>query len=359
MYDIRPVVSYSDVYLVPRYSDVGTSQKAILSTNYANAPIPFIAIPLVNAPMEAFGTQKMMELLVSAFPVTVHRLFNSPQEQMEFVRPWLRNAVSEKVFIAVGSLYKWKDWIDYLIGLNLKRKNRFSFLVDIANGDTKACIDTVKYIREQMSPYPVNIMAGNVATGSGYEHLMQAGANFIRVGLGGGSICSTRLQTGFGVPVLTSVLDCAHKKHPNAYIIADGGIEYAGDICKAIAAGADMVMCGKLIAGTSLSYGAKFDEEGRQTADLSQVKFVNYYGLASKTALNKLRKTAVGSIEGVDGLIPYTGDTLEVLEGILANLRQSMTYYGGCTNWDDFRRHAKFVQISPTGLTEGLTRVMV
>ena len=357
MYDIRQVISYSDVYLVPRFSDVGTSKHANLYTQY-NVPRAFPSIPLINAPMYAFGVQMLNYIINNGMTITIHRLFNTPKEQLAMVNMIDKKSDWGKVFVAVGSITRWKPWIDYLLKANSDRKYPFSFLVDVANGDTAACIDTVTYLR-QYGRTDVNIMAGNVATGSGYEHLMQAGANFIRVGIGGGSICSTRLQTGFGVPVLTSVIDCARKKHPKAYIIADGGIEYAGDICKAIAAGADMVMCGKLLAGTSLSAGAKYRADGEITGFLDDAKYVNYYGLASKTALSKLRKTSVGSIEGVDGLIPYTGDTAEVLEGILANLRQAMTYYGGCTNWDDFQRHAKFVQISPTGLTEGLTRVMV
>ena len=374
MYDIRQVVSYSDVYLVPRYSEVGTSTEANLLCQYChNMPEQFRAIPVVNAPMAAFGNPNILSYLHNQWlPITIHRLFDSPIEQMNLVRETLSRAnkptrhFTKRVFVSVGSVRKWKAWIDYLIKLNRKRTNRFSFLVDMANGDTKDCIDTVRYIVEGHSPYRVNIMAGNVATGSGYEHLMEAGANFVRVGLGGGSICSTRLNTGFGVPVLTSVLDCAHKKHPNAYIIADGGIEHPGDVCKAMAAGADMVMCGKLLAGTDLSSGDKYDADGKllsdkfgMCSDITKVKYVRYYGLASKTALDKLRKTSLGSIEGVDGLIPYTGTTEEVLGGILANLRQAMTYYGGCTNWFDFQRHAKFVQITPTGLTEGQTRIIL
>ena len=163
------------------------------------------------------------------------------------------------------------------------------------------------------------------------------------------SICSTRLNTGFGVPTLTSIFDCAKVKD-SAYLVADGGIESAGDICKAMAAGADMVMLGKMLAATSLSNGEKVDVDGQ--------KFVRYSGMASKEANEKLKsKKSIVSIEGVSGLIPYTGETEEVVQNIIGNLQSAVAYYAGCRNWKEFRRSVKMVEITQQGWEESKTRV--
>jgi IMP dehydrogenase len=163
------------------------------------------------------------------------------------------------------------------------------------------------------------------------------------------SICSTRTKTGFGIPTLTSIMDCAQVKD-KAYLVADGGIESSGDICKAMAAGADMVMVGKVLAATSLSSGEKVDVDGK--------KYVRYSGMASKEAIDKLKsKKSVVSIEGVSGLIEYTGETEDVVEGILGNIQTAMAYYAGCKNWREFKRDVKLIEITSAGWDESKTRV--
>jgi IMP dehydrogenase len=162
-----------------------------------------------------------------------------------------------------------------------------------------------------------------------------------------------------GVPTLTTVLDCAKVKD-TAYLISDGGIETPGDICKAMAAGADMAMLGKMLAATSDSGGAKCDVDGNITENESEYTYVQYSGMASKEAIRKLgsKKSSV-SVEGVSGLIPYTGPTEDVVTGILGNMRSSVAYYGGCRSWDEFRRKIKIVEITSAGWNESLTRVKI
>jgi IMP dehydrogenase len=294
------------------------------------------SVPLINF-LDKFGC-----------PTTIHRWVKTPEEQFDFfVKCKIQNAVD--CFLAVGILAKWKAWIDSLLELRKESGKSFSILVDVANGDTKSAIDTVRYIKDR-APL-CKIMAGNVATKSGFRRLQEAGAEFIRVGIGGGSICSTRLATGFGIPTLTSVMDCASVRD-NAAIIADGGIEHSGDICKAMAAGADMVMVGKMLAATSLAGGEQYDLEGH--------KYVRYSGMASKEAVDKLqsKKSAI-SIEGVSGLIPYTGETQEVMNNIIGNLLSAVAYYAGCRNWKEFRRSVKFLEITQQGWEESKIRVVL
>jgi IMP dehydrogenase len=173
------------------------------------------------------------------------------------------------------------------------------------------------------------------------------------------SICSTRIATGFGMPTLTSIFDCAKVKE-TAYLVADGGIESPGDICKAMAAGADMCMIGKLLASTDLSNADKLDKDGKLTCNENEYKFVTYSGMASKEAIQKLNsKKSVVSIEGVSGCIPYTGKSEEVVNNIIGNIQSSMSYYAGCRNWDEFRRKVKFVEITQQGWEESKTRVKI
>ncbi len=174
------------------------------------------------------------------------------------------------------------------------------------------------------------------------------------------SVCTTRTNNAFGIPTLTSVFDCASVKG-DSYLVADGGVEYPGDICKAMAAGADMVMVGKLLAGTSLSAGKKFTSDGQlidKELYSTHAKWVEYRGMASADAAKALssQKSHV-SVEGVSGFIPYTGETGDVVNGILGNLKSSMAYYAGCKDWSQFKKRVKFVEITSQGWGESLTRI--
>jgi IMP dehydrogenase len=340
MFSLKRALSYSDVSMVPRYSGTLSKSEVDLVVDYSQLPIPFEAIPVWNAPMDTVCSPELCGYLnENGYVTTIHRFFDSVGDQVDFYRK-CNFKYPRRVFISVGSVHKWEDWIDNLLDM----AEDFGILVDMANGDTKTCIDTVAYIRSRRTLK--NIMAGNIATRSAYEHLAEAGANLVRVGVGGGSICTTRLKTGFGVPVFTSVLACCGAKIDGVYIIADGGIEHAGDMAKAMAVGADGCMLGKLLAGTSLSGGHKLDNG-----------MVVYNGAASRDARSKLGEKNSGSIEGVEGQIPYTGTTEDFLGDWCENLRSAVSYYGGCRNWKDFSRTSKFVEITSTGLMESGIRV--
>jgi IMP dehydrogenase/GMP reductase len=360
MVNIHKALSYNDVLLVPRYSGLEHLTDADIKIEY-DAPTNFKSVPVINAPMDKVVTVDLLKLMVNKFnmPVTVHRWFDTVEDQIEFIKSCGSLVFDNPAFfVAVGAVAKWKDWIDKL---NKFRDDQYFFgiLVDVANGDTKSCVDTVEYVKKTFDK-STNIMAGNVATKSGFTRLELAGANFIRVGVGGGSICSTRTTTGFGVPTLQSVIDCAEVKE-KAYIVADGGIENAGDICKSIAAGADMVMLGKMLAATSLSNGQKLDKNGMLPATITEEPvWVQYSGMASKEAIQKLNsKKSVVSVEGVSGLIPYTGESEEVIGNIIGNMQSSLAYYAGYKNWSSYRKHVKFVEISSQGWEESLTRVKI
>jgi IMP dehydrogenase len=195
----------------------------------------------------------------------------------------------------------------------------------------------------------VHIMAGNVATLEGYEDLVKWGANSVRVGIGGGSICSTRIQTGHGMPTLQSVLDCSISEFAGDIpIIADGGIKNSGDIVKALAAGADFVMLGSILAGASESPGEVLHAGGR--------KCKVYRGMASKDAqLNWRGHTA--SVEGVSSTVPLKGAVGDILKDLSTNIRSGLSY-SGSFNINELQSKSEFIKQSYAGAAESSTHIL-
>jgi IMP dehydrogenase len=363
MDSIRRVYAFSDLLICPRNSELEHLTDADITYTYDKCANPFTAIPVINAPMDTVCSAELLNLMNKMnLPTTVHRWFKTVDDQIAFVNDLNYDNVC--CFVSVGIVSKWKVWIDSLLEFRIKSKRSFGILIDVANGDTKAVVDTIKYIRTASGQlFNINIMAGNVATKSGFSRLQDAGADFIRVGIGGSSICATRLNIGVGLPTATSIFDCS-KVVDKAYLIADGGISHNGDICKAIAAGAHMAMCGKLFAATDLANNKKYDKDMVLEAQYPYnhgfiPKYCKYRGMASKeaNALLNSKKTNV-SIEGVEGLIPYKGKTEDVINEMIGNLQSAVAYYGGCRTWDEFRRKVKFVEITSNGWEESKTRVL-
>jgi len=189
-------------------------------------------------------------------------------------------------------------------------------------------------------------MAGNVATLEGFNDLADWGADSIRVGIGGGSICSTRIQTGHGIPTLQSVIDCAESDR-SAKLIADGGMKTPGDIAKAIAAGADFVILGSLLAGTDESPGQVIEQEGR--------KIKRYRGMASPEAQYQWRGRTT-SIEGVSHHVDYRGTLFEVIYSLCRGLKSGMSY-SGARSLVEFRSKALFIKQTACGLAESGTHI--
>jgi len=290
---------------------------------------------------------------------TVHRYFESADDQYKHVATTLSSHEIGNVFFAVGQS---KEWVHELNNRGVVR-----YCVDMAHGDSKICVDAIKYIKS-LNPNAI-VMAGNVATHDGYVRLRQAGAEFIRVGIAGGSICSTAKNTAFGVPMMTSILDCAEaKKTFGGKLIADGGIRSAADMLKAIAGGADMVMCGKLIASTSLAEGPFYNKNDADVSTLGKrtnpsdliPHYVEYGGMASHEMgmrNNSHKADSNTSIEGVFGMITYTGATKEVIESINANLKAGMSYCGSRT-FEEFKTKAVMRKMSTAGIVEKETHLM-
>ncbi len=225
-------------------------------------------------------------------------------------------------------------------------------VLDSAHGHSAGILQAVRDVK---AAWPdLSVIAGNVATGEGTAALIEAGANAVKVGVGPGSICTTRIVAGVGVPQLTALLDCtAVGRKKGIPIIADGGIKFSGDICKAIGIGAHSVMIGSLFAGTDETPGETFLYQGR--------KYKGYRGMGSLGAMEKgssdryfQKKECESSKlvpEGIEGKVPYRGSISEVIYQLLGGLRSGMGYTGAATI-EELHKRAKFVRISPAGLRE-------
>ena len=225
------------------------------------------------------------------------------------------------------------------------------FVVDSAHGHTKSVIETVKMIKKEFPSK--DVVAGNVATPEGAETLIEAGADGIKIGMGPGSICTTRIIAGIGVPQISAILTIYEKVKGKVPLIADGGMRYSGDIAKAIAAGADCVMLGSIFAGTEEAPGEFELYQGRS--------FKTYRGMGSLGAMSKRDDSnryfqedidAEKLVpEGVEGRVPYKGWAINVINQLIGGLRQSMGYVG-CKNIQAMKENSRFVEITNAGMTE-------
>lgn len=310
----------------------------------------------------------------SKMMTTVHRYFKTAHDQLAYVK----GAVGKRYIDVVFAVGRCQSWIDILVDNGVTK-----FCVDMAHGNSKPCVDTIEYIGKKVPE--AFIMAGNVATADGYVRLIEAGADAVRVGIASGAICSTAKNTAFGVPMVTSLLECVRgQEECGGLMIADGGIRSAADILKAKACGADFVICGKLLASTNLAEGPFYnknrkliDEEAIDAVKNMRTHFgdsyeyqlqisdtapyyVEYAGMASHEMRmrNESHDTKNVSIEGVCGLIKYSGKTEDVIGKIEANLKAGLSYCG-VKNWDTFFKNVEMMEMSTAGIIEKETHLDV
>ena len=238
---------------------------------------------------------------------------------------------------------------DYSIRMPLLSNAKVDFVViDTAHGDSKNVMEAINQIKKD---YNIPVIGGNAATKEGTKRLIEAGADAVKVGIGPGSICTTRVIAGIGVPQFTAILECAEEalkyKIP---VIADGGIKFSGDITKAIGAGAGVVMIGNLFAGLKEAPGSEIIFDGRI--------YKEYRGMGSVGAIAdgagdryQMGKDEEPVPEGIEGRVPYKGELKSYMTQLLAGLRKGMGYCG-CKNIEELKRYKKFVKITSAGLRE-------
>jgi len=221
-------------------------------------------------------------------------------------------------------------------------------VIDIAHGHSDLAINTLKTLKEK---FEVDIIVGNVATSEGTDALIRAGADGVKVGVGPGSICITRIVTGSGVPQLTAVLNCALvAKKFNVPIIADGGIRNSGDITKALAAGASTVMLGSVLAGTDESPGELLTKDGRRVKIIRGM--AGYGANMSKRERENVRSEVFDIVpEGVEGMVPYRGSVKDIIKQLVGGLQSGISYCGS-TNITEMQNNAEFIRVTGSGKKE-------
>ncbi|MDR0409526.1 MAG: IMP dehydrogenase [Spirochaetaceae bacterium] len=239
--------------------------------------------------------------------------------------------------------------LDYDIRIPLLKNAHVDFVVvDTAHGDTKNVVRAVEAIKKK---FGIPVISGNVATREGTRRLIDAGSDAVKVGMGPGSICTTRIVAGVGVPQFSAVLECAEEAAKDSIpVIADGGVKFSGDITKAIGAGADVVMIGSLFAGLKESPGNEIIYDGRI--------YKEYRGMGSIGALKKgggdryqIAKDEEPTPEGIEGRVPYKGEMRSFLRQLVSGLRKGMGYCG-CKNISELKNYRRFVKITAAGLRE-------
>ncbi len=339
---MRKVLSYDDVLLVPKYSEITSRSQVDISADLDK--VITLDVPIIGAPMDTVVGPDMASALSQMGTFGVLHRYCSIEEQSEMVSEVVAaGSEASPVAVAIGATGDFLERAQELHGAGAE-----VFCVDVAHGHHTHVKRAIGILRGKFGS-DIHIMAGNVATAEAFEDISDWGADSIRVGVGGGAACSTRTRTGHGLPVLDSIIQCA-RSGASALLIADGGIRSSGDIVKAIAAGADLVMVGSLLAGTDESPGTVITDER------TGKKIKLYRGMASGDAQTSWRNK-VSVVEGVSTTVPYKGGVTGVMESLIGGLRSGLSY-SGCQNLNELRLNATFVNQTSAGLAESKPHIL-
>ena len=342
---IKEALTFDDVTLAPKYSEVLPSD---VYTSIKLTKNIKLKVPLLSSAMDTVTESKMCIAIAKAGGIgVIHRNLNIKTQVGE-----IRKVKKLKLLVgaAVGA-----GTNEFERAKNLLKENIDLIVVDTAHGHTKKVADIIKKIKK-IKPKKTALCAGNIATAEAARFLLKLGVDIIKVGIGPGSICTTRLVAGIGVPQLSAILNVRNGLGKSkAVIIADGGIKFSGDIAKALSAGADAVMIGSLFAGTDESPGKIMKKNGKL--------FKSFRGMGSIGAMNKgsadryFQKKQNDSSkyvpEGVEGLIKYKGPVSKIVYRLVGGLRSSMGYLG-CEQIKYLKNKPKFVKITKAGFYESM-----
>ncbi len=353
---LRECLTFDDVLLVPAYSDV--LPRDVETGTRLTARIA-LAVPLLSSAMDSVTESRLAIAMAREGGLGILHKNMSPREQADEVRAVKatpREGLSAHASVdAAGRLR-----VGAAIGPGPDRDQRIAAIieagvdvvvVDTAHGHSRGVLEAVRAIkREHFAP---DVIAGNVATREGARALVEAGADAVKVGIGPGSICTTRVVAGVGVPQITAIADCAKEAGKHGIpVIADGGIKASGDVTKALAAGASAVMIGSLFAGTDEAPGVVVVVSGRS--------YKAYRGMGSAGAMQKGSKDRYGQTgiadeklvaEGIEARVPHRGPLAPILHQLVGGLRSGMGYLGVHTIKELFEK-GRFVRITSAGLRE-------
>ena len=345
MVPIKEALTFDDVTLVPKYSTIlpsNVTTKTKLSKNLT------LKIPLLSSAMDTVTESKMAIAMAEAGGIgVIHRNLSIKKQILE-----IRKVKKKKLIVgaAVGAGEE-----EIKRAKAIVKENINLIVVDTAHGHSKKVAEIIKKIKKIKSS-KTTLCAGNIATPEAAKFLLKLGVDVVKVGIGPGSICTTRLVAGIGVPQLSAILNVREKlKSKNVKIISDGGIKFSGDIAKALAAGADAVMIGSLFAGSTEAPGKLIKKKG--------VLYKNFRGMGSVGAMNKgsadryfqKKQTDTSKYvpEGVEGLVKFKGKVDKIIYKLIGGLKSSMGYLGS-KEVNGLRNKPEFVKITKAGFYESM-----
>ena len=345
MVPIKEALTFDDVTLVPKYSEILPTEvdTSIKLTEYLK-----LKIPLLSSAMDTVTESKMAIALAKAGGIgVIHRNLNV-NEQIKEIQKVKRKKLLVGAAVGAGpkELHRAKGVLKEGVDL---------IVVDTAHGHTKKVSEIIKFIKKYKTKKTA-LCAGNIATPEAAKFLLNLGVDIIKVGIGPGSICTTRLVAGIGVPQLSAILSVRNGvSNKKVKIISDGGIKYSGDLAKAFAAGADAVMIGSLFAGTDEAPGRLIKRSGKY--------FKSFRGMGSVGAMNKgsadryfqskQKDMSKYVPEGVEGFAKYKGNVENIIYKLVGGLRSSMGYLGS-KQIKNLRNKPKFVKITKAGFYESM-----
>lgn len=347
--DFSLAFSYDDVLLVPQHSDIKSRENVDLETQIT--PRLKLKLPFMSSNMSDVTGVEMAIKMGKLGGLGVLPRFMPAEEEADMV------AKVKKEGLITAAAVGLRNGMFGRAEMLVKAGADVLFL-DVAHGHMAQTIEATKILRENFGK-DIDIVSGNVATYEAASDLFKAGADSVKVGIGPGSICTTRVETGFGVPQLTAVIDSAKAaRFYKKTVIADGGIKNSGDIVKALAAGASAIMAGNLFAGTDEAPGKRIKIDGEI--------YKQYFGSTSftekenhaKKNKDELDKNYSKHIEGIEGAVPYKGPLSQIIERLDANVRSGFSYTGA-PGIKDLWRKAKFVQITAMGRRESMAHDIV
>ena len=345
MVPIKEALTFDDVTLAPKYSEILPSE---VNTRVELAKNLKLKIPLLSSAMDTVTESRMAIAIAKAGGIgVIHRNLDIKKQIIEIQKvKKLKLLVGAAVGAGPNELDRAKTIVKEGVDL---------IVVDTAHGHTKKVGEIIKYIK-RINNNKIALCAGNIATPEAAKFLIKLGVDIIKIGIGPGSICTTRLVAGIGVPQLSAILSVRNSlKNKNVKIISDGGIKYSGDLAKAFAAGADAVMIGSLFAGTDETPGKLIKKNGKL--------FKNFRGMGSVGAMNKgsadryfqikQKDTSKYVPEGVEGFAKYKGDVGSIIYKLIGGLKSSMGYLGS-ESIVKLRIKPNFVKITKAGFYESM-----
>lgn len=329
-------LGFRDVMIRPKRSTLKSRSQVTLDREFTfvNSKNNWKGIPVMAANMDTVGTFEMAWALAQQELFTVIHKHYTIEQWEEFFKSSSPDIIN---YIAVSTGTGKKDTIKLHNILALNSEIKF-ICIDVANGYSQHFVDFLKSIRKDFADK--TIIAGNVVTGEMTEELILSGADIVKVGIGPGSVCTTRVKTGVGYPQLSAIIECADAAHGlGGQIISDGGCSTPGDVAKAFGAGADFVMLGGMLAG--------HDESGGDLIERNGEKFKKFYGMSSATAMEK----HVGGVanyrasEGKTVEVSYRGEVISTINDILGGLRSTCTYVGA-SRLKELTKRTTFIRVA-------------